>query len=46
MESQVMKAVRFHNYGGPETLVIENVPVPQPGEGQVLVRIKQPASIR
>lgn len=32
-----MRAVRFHDYGGPEKLVIEQVSVPQPGDGSVLV---------
>ena len=34
-----MKALRFHEYGGPETLTIDDVPVPEPGAGQVLVRV-------
>ena len=37
--AEMMKAVRFHDYGGPEVLVIEQVPKPQPGPGQVLVRV-------
>ena len=37
MES--MKAVRIHNYGGPEVLKFEDAPAPQPGPGEVLVRI-------
>ncbi len=33
-----MKAVRFHNYGGPEVLTYEdNVPEPAPGPDSVLV---------
>jgi NADPH:quinone reductase-like Zn-dependent oxidoreductase len=35
-----MKAVRFHSYGGPEVLVLEEVPRPQPGEGEVLIRVQ------
>ena len=35
-----MKAVRFHEFGGPETLRYENAPDPQPGPGQVLVRVR------
>jgi NADPH:quinone reductase-like Zn-dependent oxidoreductase len=35
-----MKAVRFHSYGGPEVLVLEEVPRPQPGEGEVLMRVQ------
>jgi len=34
-----MKAVRIHEYGGPEVLVYEDVPVPEPGPSQVLVRV-------
>jgi len=34
-----MKAVRIHNYGGPEVLRFEDAPRPQPGAGEVLVRI-------
>ena len=34
-----MKAVRFHEYGDPEVLRVEDVDVPSPGEGQVLVRV-------
>jgi len=35
-----MKAVRFHSYGGPEVLVLEEVPRPQAGEGEVLIRVQ------
>ena len=35
-----MKAVRIHRYGGPEVLVYEEVDTPQPGPGQVLVRVR------
>jgi len=35
-----MKAIRVHENGGPEVLKWEDVPDPQPGEGQVLVRVK------
>lgn len=34
-----MQAVRIHAFGGPETLALENVPTPQPGKGQVLVKV-------
>ena len=34
-----MKAVRIHRFGGPEVVVIEDVPVPTPGEQEVLVRV-------
>jgi NADPH:quinone reductase-like Zn-dependent oxidoreductase len=34
-----MKAARIHNLGGPEVIVIEDVPVPVPAAGEVLVRV-------
>ena len=33
-----MKAIRVSEYGGPSVLKIEEVPAPQAGPGQVLVR--------
>ncbi len=35
-----MKAIRIHHVGGPEVLELEDVPDPQPGEGQALVRVE------
>jgi len=35
-----MKAIRFHQFGGPEVLNYEDVPDPRPREDQVLVRVK------
>jgi NADPH:quinone reductase-like Zn-dependent oxidoreductase len=35
-----MKAVRFDEYGGVDVLDVRDVPVPEPGPGQVLVRVK------
>ena len=34
-----MKALRFHEFGGPEVLKIEDIPVPEPGAGEALVRV-------
>jgi NADPH:quinone reductase-like Zn-dependent oxidoreductase len=34
-----MKAVRVHEYGGPEVLKYEDAPKPEPGEGEMLIRI-------
>jgi NADPH2:quinone reductase len=34
-----MKAVRIHEFGGPEVMRYEDVPTPTPGPGQVLVRL-------
>jgi NADPH:quinone reductase-like Zn-dependent oxidoreductase len=35
----IMQAVRVHQFGGLEALVVEEVPRPVPGEGEVLVRV-------
>jgi NADPH:quinone reductase len=35
-----MKAIRVSEFGGPETLKIQDVPDPKPDSGQVLVRVK------
>jgi NADPH:quinone reductase-like Zn-dependent oxidoreductase len=34
-----MKAIRFHSHGGPDVLVLEEVPRPQAGVGEVLIRV-------
>src|SRR5262245_61036924 len=34
-----MKAVRIHQFGGPEAMQYEDVPTPTPGPGQVLVKL-------
>ncbi|HEY3044560.1 MAG TPA: zinc-binding dehydrogenase [Vicinamibacterales bacterium] len=35
-----MKAVRFHQHGGPEVLRYEDAPDPEPNPGEVLVRVR------
>src|ERR1700719_2268064 len=35
-----MKAIRVHEFGGPEVLKLEEVPTPRPTEVQVLVRVR------
>src|SRR5437868_8896843 len=35
-----MKAIRFHEFGGPEVLRYEDAPDPVPRKGQVLVQVK------
>jgi NADPH2:quinone reductase len=35
-----MKAIRVHQFGGPEVLKLEDVPDPKPGPKQVVVRVK------
>src|SRR5687768_14520180 len=34
-----MKAIRVHQFGGPEVMKLEDAPDPSPGPGQVVVRI-------
>jgi len=34
-----VKAVRFHQYGGPEVLRLEDVPTPSPEAGEALIRV-------
>ncbi len=34
-----MKAIRVHEFGGPEVLKLEDTPTPKPSAGEVLVRI-------
>ena len=34
-----MKAIRVHEFGGPEVLRLEEVPTPRPGNGQALVKM-------
>jgi NADPH:quinone reductase len=34
-----MKAIRVHEFGGPEVLKFEELPTPSPGNGEVLVRL-------
>ena len=35
-----MKAIRVHEFGGPEVMKLEDVPDLQPGPGQVVVRVR------
>jgi NADPH:quinone reductase-like Zn-dependent oxidoreductase len=37
--SQTMKAIRIHNYGGPEVLQYEDAPRPKRQAGEVLIRV-------
>jgi NADPH:quinone reductase-like Zn-dependent oxidoreductase len=39
MPDHTMRAVHFYAYGGPEQLVLEHVPRPEPQAGEVLVRV-------
>ena len=35
-----MKAVRVHGTGGPEVLQVEEIPMPSPQPGEVLIRVE------
>ncbi len=35
----MMKAIRIHEYGGPEKLIFENAPIPAIGPDEVLIRV-------
>ena len=35
-----MKAIRVHNHGGPEALIYEDIPVPEPKAGEARVKIE------
>jgi len=35
-----MRAWRIRTYGGPEVMALEETPVPRPGPGQLLVRVR------
>lgn len=34
-----MRAVQIEEFGGPEVLAVRDVPVPEPGDGEVLIRV-------
>jgi NADPH:quinone reductase-like Zn-dependent oxidoreductase len=39
MPTHTMKAIRLHEFGGPEVLRYDEVPIPEPTPGEVLVRV-------
>lgn len=39
-----MKRVQYHRYGGPEELRVEEVALPEPGDGQIRVRVRAAAA--
>ena len=41
-----MKAVRIHEFGWPEVLRYEDVPVPQPGPGEIRIKVMAAGVIR
>lgn len=38
-KTATMRAVRYHEYGAVDRLTLDEIPRPEPGEGQVLVRV-------
>jgi NADPH:quinone reductase len=42
-EKHIMRAVVVHNYGGPQALEVVDVPAPEPGRGQVRIRVEAAA---
>jgi NADPH:quinone reductase-like Zn-dependent oxidoreductase len=40
MSDKNMQAIRVHDYGGPEVLVLEQAPRPEPKADEVLIRVK------
>ena len=40
MANETAKIVRFHALGGPEVLKIQDEPIPEPGKGEVRLRVK------
>jgi NADPH2:quinone reductase len=36
-----MRAIQIEEFGGPEVLQLADVPVPEPGEGEVLIRVSR-----
>ncbi|MEU9187851.1 NADP-dependent oxidoreductase [Streptomyces sp. NPDC048484] len=39
MPTHTMRAIRLHEHGGPEVLRYDEAPIPEPGPGEVLVRV-------
>jgi NADPH:quinone reductase-like Zn-dependent oxidoreductase len=39
MSANMMKAIQLHEFGGPEVLHYDEVPIPQPTSGEVLIRV-------
>src|SRR5271154_167633 len=43
MRTKMMKSLRITNFGPPSVLRIEEIAIPEPGEGEVLVQVKAAA---
>ena len=35
-----MQAIRVHRFGGPEVLRVEDLPIPEPGAGEALIKVE------
>ena len=35
-----MQAIRVHQFGGPDVLRVEDIPIPEPGPGEALIRVE------
>src|SRR5256885_15613846 len=35
-----MRAIRVHQFGGPDVLKLEEIPDPKPGAGEIIVRVR------
>ena len=42
---EAMTAAVIRGKGGPEVLALDTIAVPKPGRGQVLIKVRRPASI-
>ena len=40
MADETVKIVRFHELGGPEVLKLDELPLPEPGAGEIRLRVK------
>jgi len=38
--AQTMRAIRYHQHGSADVLKLEDLPIPEPGAGEVLVRLR------
>ena len=40
MAQQMMAAIQVHAYGGADRLTLDQIPRPEPGDGEALVRVR------
>ena len=43
-KESLIKRVQYHRYGGPEVLRVEEFALPEPGRGQIRVRVRAAAA--